>query len=148
MAFSDDGHRFWHVDLTTRVGATTAASMGATACFVFCGLCVLRMFLFGGIAGFGTAEGIATMGGAALEGVLGLIAGLRLRAGLGAYWGGAVAVLLTLEVLLSLVSLSLGGAVVSGIFLVLITQGARGALALKNTKYFEDDHSEYLSRRG
>ena len=145
MAFSDENRRFWHIDLTTRAGAKSAAGQGALACFVFCGMAVLGVILFGGMAGYSTPEGIAVMVGAGVEAVVGLIAGLRLRAGKGAYWGIAVAALAALELVGKVVALSIGGVVIVGVILITVVQGIRGALALKNGTSFEDDDIEVFN---
>lgn len=145
MAFSDENRRFWHIDLTTRAGAKSAAGQGALACFVFVGMAVLGVVVLGGMAGFSTPEGIGVMIGAGLEAVLGLIAGLRLRAGKGAYWAMAVAALAALELVGKLVALSIGGAILVGVILITIIQGIRGALALKNDRGFEDDDVEVFN---
>ena len=138
MAFSDPQRRFWRVDLTTRVGALSAAKQGATACFIFAGLAVLGLALLGGMAGYGTTEGMAVMAGAAFESLIAIIAGLRLRSGKGAFWGMAAALLCVLETIGKVLALS-PGVVITGVLLVAIIQGVRGALALRNDKGFEDD---------
>lgn len=138
MAFSDPDRKFWHVDLTTRVGALGAAKQGALACFIFAGLGVLGLVLMGGLIGVDTPEGLAVMIGGALEAGVGLIAGLRLRAGKGAFWGIGAAVLNVLELLGKLSQLS-AGAVINFVLLAVIVQGVRGAFALRNNKSFEDD---------
>ncbi len=138
MAFSDPQRRFWRVDLTTRVGALSAAKQGATACFIFAGLAVLGLALLGGMAGYSTTEGMAVMAGAAFESAVAIIAGLRLRSGKGAFWGMAAALLCVLETIGKVLALS-AGVVITGVLLVAIIQGVRGALALRNDKGFEDD---------
>lgn len=139
MAYSDEGRRFWHIDLTTRAGARNAAAQGGTACFVFCAMAVLGAIFFGGLKGFGTVEGLAAAAGALFEALIALVAGLRLRAGKGAFWGMAVAVLAALEMIGKVLAFSIGGLVIVGVILIMIIQGIRGALALKNQPRFEDD---------
>lgn len=139
MAFNDSGRKFWHVDLTSRLGAHSATHQGALACFIFAGLAVLGFFLLGGAAGYTTPEGIAVMIGAGLEFVVATIAGLRLRSGKGAYWGMATAVLATLELIGKIVALSAVGAMIGALVLLFIVNGVRGALALKRGTGFTDD---------
>ncbi len=142
MAFSDSAGKFWRVDLTSRLGAHSATHQGALACFIFAGLAVLGFFLLGGIAGFTTPDGIAVMIGAGLEFIVATIAGLRLRAGKGAYWGMATAFLATLELIGKVVALSIGGIVIGALVLVYVVNGVRGALALKRGQGFADDAAE------
>jgi len=133
---------FYDIDLTTRTGARGAAHQGGLACFVFAGLAVVGVVVFGGAAGYSTPEGIAAMAGAGTEVVIGLIAGMRLRAGKGMYWGSFVAVLLALEIAMKAVNLAFGGLIISGIILVILINGIRGAWALKRQVAFEDDDAE------
>ena len=142
MAFNDESRRFWHIDLTARAGAMSAAYQGALACFAFCAFGVLGILFGAGLIGGSSPQGLALIGGAALEAVVGLIAGLRLRAGKGAYWAMAAAVLAALELLGKAVALSFGGVAIDGVILVFMIQGIRGALALKHGTGFEDDDIE------
>jgi hypothetical protein len=132
----------WDVDLTTRAGANTAAYQGALACFVFCGMAVLGTVMLGATAGFTTINGISAMIGAGGEALIALIAGLRLRAGKGAYWGIAAAVLLVLEMVVKLISLSIPGLLLSGVVLLVMINGIRGAWALKRSTGFAEDDAE------
>lgn len=145
MAYSDGNRRSWEIDLSTRAGAQSAANTGAIACFVFCGMAVLGMILLGGEAGYGTPDGIAVMIGAGLEAVVGLVAGLRLRAGKGAYWGIAVAALAAIELIAKIAALSIMGIVLVGLILIWVVQGIRGAFALKKEPRFEDDDVEVFN---
>lgn len=134
---------FWDVDLTTRSGAETATSQGALACFITAGLTVVGALFVGGVVGFNTLEGQIAMGAVAVQGVIALVAGLRLRSGKGAFWGIAVAAMLVLEIINKLVTLTgLGGLVINAIMLVMVVQGVRGAWALRSSAGFEDDHVE------
>jgi len=134
---------FWDVDLTTRSGAETATSQGALACFITAGLTVVGALFVGGVVGFDTLEGQIAMGAVAIQGVIALVAGLRLRIGKGAFWGIAVAAMLVLEIINKLVTLTgLGGLVINAIMLVMVVQGVRGAWALRSGAGFEDDHVE------
>ena len=139
MAYSDEGRRFWHIDLTTRAGARGAAAQGGSACFVFCAMAVLGAVVFGGLSGLTTPEGIVAASGAGLEALIALVAGLRLREGKGAYWGMAAAALAALELIGKVLTISIGGFLIVGAILIMIIQGIRGALALKNQPRFEDD---------
>ncbi len=145
MAFSDEKRRFWQIDLTTRAGAKSAAYQGALACFIFCGMAVLGLLVFGGLAGISTPQGLSIVAGAGLEAVVGLVAGLRLRSGQGAYWGIAAAVLAALELIGKVVALSIGGLVLTGMVLIITVQGVRGAFALKRAAGFEDDDIEVFT---
>lgn len=133
---------FYDIDLTTRSGARGAAQQGGLACFVFAGLAVLGVVVFGGAAGYSSPEGIAAMTGAGAEALIGVIAGMRLRAGKGVYWGGIVAALLGIEIIMKVVSLAFGGMIISAILLVIVINGIRGAWALKRDVAFEDDDAE------
>ena len=139
MAFNDEKRRFWHIDLTTRAGARSAAYQGSIACFIFCGMAVLGLLIFGGLAGISTPQGLSIAIGAGLEIVVGLVAGLRLRSGKGAYWGIAAAALAALELIGKVVALSIGGVVITGLVIIMTVQGVRGAFALKSAAGFEDD---------
>lgn len=134
---------FWDVDLTTRGGAETATSQGALACFITAGLTVVGALFVGGVVGFDTLEGQIVMGTVAAQGLIALVAGLRLRIGKGAFWGIVVAAMLVLEIINKLVTLTaLAGLVINGIMLVMVVQGVRGAWALRSGAGFEDDHVE------
>ena len=139
MAFNDERRRFWHIDLSTRAGARSAAYQGSIACFIFCGMAVLGLVVFGGLAGISTPQGLSVVFGAGLEAVVGLVAGLRLRSGKGAYWGIAVTILAALELIGKAVTLSPGGVVLTGLVLIMAVQGVRGAFALGRKDGFEDD---------
>jgi len=133
---------FYSVDLTTRAGAETAAHKGGVAAFVFAGMCVLGMLLFGYTAGFGTPAGIGAMAGAALEGIVALIAGFRLRAGKGVFVGTLLALLIVIEMAMKVASLAIGGLILPGILLVVVVNGLRGAWVLGHEHRFADDASE------
>jgi hypothetical protein len=133
----------WDIDLTTRSGAETAADQGGLACFITAGLTVLGALLFGGMVGFDTFEGQVTAGVIGVQALIALVAGLRLKAGKGAFWGIAVAVMLALEIINKLFnSLAFGGLVLNALFLVMVVQGTRGAWALRRGTGFEDDQVE------
>ncbi|HSF12459.1 MAG TPA: hypothetical protein VLA50_05745 [Erythrobacter sp.] len=133
---------FWDIDLTTRSGAETAADQGGLACFFVSGLTLLGAVVFGGLAGFDTAEGVGTAVVIACSAVIALIAGFRLRAGKGAFWGIAVAALLVFEIISKLATFAIGGIVLNTIFLVMVVQGVRGAWALRGQSGFADDDVE------
>lgn len=134
---------FWDVDLTTRSGAETATSQGALACFIIAGLTVLAAVFFGGMIGLDTIDGQIAIGVIGLQAVIALVAGLRFRAGKGAFWGIAVVAMLVLEIINKLVTLTgIGGLVINAIMLVVVVQGVRGAWALKSGTGFEEDHVE------
>lgn len=133
---------FWQIDLTTRSGAETAADQGGLACFFVAGFTMLGALVFGGLAGFDTAEGVTTAVLIAITALIALIAGLRMRAGKGAFWGIAVALLLVVEIISKLVSFSIGGLIFNVLFLVMVVQGLRGAWALRGQSGFDDDDVE------
>jgi hypothetical protein len=131
----------WDVDLTTRMGAETATRMGSNAAFMFAGLGVLGAVLYGFVL-IKTNPAVATGSaiGGLFEAVIGIIAGLRLRGGKGLVWGGVAAVLLLLEEILKLVQLQLGGGIAIGIVvLVYLVNGLRGANALRQNRFADDD---------
>lgn len=139
MAYSDGGGRFWNADLSTRAGARTAAGMGGVICFVLAGLAVLGIAVFGGLMATNDVERIAGMIFIGIEVVLFLIAGFRLRAGKGAFWGIAAALLLALEMVGKLVAVSIGGLIFNGIMMVVLVNGIRGAFALRNDTGFDPE---------
>ena len=134
---------FWDADLTTRMGAESATDQGGIACFVVVGLTVLGAVMTGASMGFDTIEGMVSVAAIGIEAVIFLIAGLRFRAGKGAFWGIAAAVILVLEILNKLITLLIGfGIIFNVILLVLIIQGVRGAWALRNEVGFSEDDFE------
>ncbi|WP_337661210.1 hypothetical protein [Erythrobacter sp. Alg231-14] len=130
---------FWDTDLTTRMGAETATGQAGVACFVLAGFRIVALLFFGGMVGLDNFEGLFLAGMTGLEALMAVVAGFRFRSGNGAYWGIAVAALLALSILSSLVSLAIGGVVISAIFFVIVVQGVRGALALRNTHFDDED---------
>ncbi len=80
-----------------------------------------------------------------------LIAGLRMRAGNGAYWGIAAALYLILQLLGNVVTFTVGGygaiiaSVITLVLLVTVVNGVRGAFALKNMRGFSDDEADVFS---
>lgn len=133
---------FWDIDLTTRSGAETAAAQGGLACFIVAGLTFVGALVFGGLAGFDTDEGLATAVGIGATALIALIAGFRLRAGKGAFWGIAVALLLVVEIISKLTTFAIGGIIFNVLFLVMVVQGLRGAWALRSQDGFADDAAE------
>ena len=65
------------------------------------------------------------------ETLVAVIAGLRFRAGKGAIWGIAMAVLPGVSIAISLFNFAIFGVVIGAGFLVVIIQGVRGAFALR-----------------
>ena len=134
---------FWDVDLSTRSSAETAADQGGLACFTTAGLTVLGALFFGGMVGFDTLEGQLAAGLIGLQGLIALVAGFRLKAGKGVFWGSAVAAMLVLEIIDKLLNaLAFGGLILNVFFLVMVVQGVRGAWALRRGTGFEDDQVE------
>ena len=134
---------FWDADLTTRMGAESAAFQGGLGCFIYSGMAVLGLVFFGGVNGFDTPEGIAGIAGVGAEVLVTTTAGFRLRAGKGAFWGSAAALIVGLELLFKLISLSInGGLIIGAVVLVVIVQGVRGAFALRSANGFAEDDAE------
>lgn len=131
---------FWKIDLTTEDGAANAAATGGMACFVAAGLTALGAVFFAGAAG--TVEeriGVLAVAGASI--VIFLAAGWRLRGGKGAFWGGAAAALLVLEIISKLITLTgLFGLLINVILLIVVANGVRGAWALR--KGFDEGAAE------
>lgn len=139
MAYGEGGGRFWQVDLSTRAGAISATKTGSTGAFMMCAMAVLGAVVFGWMAGFTTSEGIVASLGALVEAGIALVAGLRFRAGKGLVWGGIATALMTLEALAKLLAFSIGGLIISGVVLVALVTGLRGAMALRSDRGFRDD---------
>ncbi len=132
---------FWDADLETRMGAETAADAGGMASFVFAGLSVLGAVIFGGLTSMDTTEAIGGAVAVGIQVLIGIVAGFRLRAGKGAFWGIAVAALLAIELLFKLATFAIsGGLVINVILLVVVVQGIRGAFALRGS--FAEDEIE------
>ena len=132
---------FWDVDLTTRLGAESATDSAGTACFALAAFRVVAALFFGGMMGIETLEGQIVAGVTALEALLAVIAGVRFRAGKGAFIGIAVVAMLVLAIINSLVTLTFMGIILNTLFTIWIVQGIRGAFALRKD-YFEEDAYE------
>ena len=135
----------WDVDLTTRAGARSAVQMGSVGAFVFAGMGVLGAVLVGGVLAKDSVPAIGTMIGGGLEAAIGLVAGFRMRAGKGLVWASVTAVLLCLEMLLKLVTLSIGGMIISGVVMIYLVNGIRGLRALATRGDFTDDDMDVFS---
>ncbi len=134
---------FWNADLTTRMGAESAADNGGLACFIYGGFSVLGIAFFGSFVGYDTPEGLAILAATGVQVLVAILAGFRLRSGKGAFWGIAVAVLMTLDLIGKLISLAIGvGLVVNVILLIVLIQGVRGAWALRSGVGFDEDDTE------
>jgi hypothetical protein len=142
MAYGDSGTKFWQADLTTRTGAQTAAHQGALACFIACGLTLLSVLFLGSQLGFTTLAGIVASMSIGINAIIYGVAGLRFRAGKGAFWGIAAAIFMGLEFVSKLISVSFGGIIINGILLVIIIQGTRAAFALRKDAGFGEDDVE------
>lgn len=130
---------FWDADFTTRMGAETATGQAGLVCFIIAGFRVVGALFFGGMVGFETLDGQIIAGLTAVEAIVAVIAGFRFRAGKGAFIGMAMAALLALSILNALVSLTFAGIIFNSVFLVVIVQGIRGALVLRNGGFDEDE---------
>ncbi len=132
---------FWKIDLTTEDGAANAAATGGTACFIAGGLTLLGAVFAAGTIRMMGGQAPIVLGFAAASIVIYLSAGIRLREGKGVFWGGTAVVLLVLEVLTKLVTLSLFGLLINAILLIVIANGVRGAWALRKGGV-DDDTAE------
>ncbi len=130
----------WNVDLTTRTGAEKAARAGGVAAFVFAVLGLLGAGFYGVVV-MKTNPAMATgaVFGGLLEGVVGAIAGFRLRGGQGFIWGGATLVLVVLEEIGKIVELRPSGLVIGVILAIYLTNGVRGAYALRRGRFADED---------
>lgn len=133
---------FWDIDLTTRSGAETAAHQGGLASYFVAGLTIVGGLVLGGLTELETAEGLSAAVVIAVSALIAAIAGFRLRAGKGAFWGIAVAVMLVVEIISKLAAFTIGGIILNVIFLVLVVQGVRGAWALRSETGFGEDDVE------
>ena len=116
---------FWKIDLTTEDGAANAAA----------GLTVLGGILFASTAS-NAEERIGVLVVAGLSLIVFLVAGWRLRGGKGAVWGAIAAALLALEIITKLITLSgIGGLIINVILLIVVTNGVRGAWALRKGSF-------------
>jgi len=134
----------WNVDLTTEDGALGAAQMGGFACFVAAvlGLVgVAALFIMGTVGGSSTLV-LAGAAVALAEVVLFTITGLRLRAGKGEFWGYAAAIMLALELLMKIVSISFIGIMIDIVLLIALGNGIRGARALRKLDMGPDEVAE------
>lgn len=123
---------FWNTDLTTQDGAEGAAQNGGFACFIAAGLTVVGMAMLVAMYN-GPAEGlVGGIAGVASETVVFTVAGFRLRAGKGVIWGGVAALLLIIEMVMKLVTMTgIAGIVINFVLLAFMINGVRGALALR-----------------
>jgi hypothetical protein len=139
---------FWNVDLETEDGAKSAAQLGGFACFIAAGLGVLGV----GIATMALAStgdrvnAIATLSVGLVEILLFVVAGFRLRAGKGVVWGSVAALVILLEIVMKLVTLTgVGGIVISVILLVGMINGVRGARALGGVELGAEEAAEIFN---
>jgi len=143
----------WNADVTTRLGAGTAARMGGTAAFVFAGLGLLGVVFFGvaslktgpAVAGGGlllvmmkTDAAMAVIGGLT-EALIGIIAGFRLREGKGLVWGGMAMILVVLELIGKVADSHFGGLVINIVIAAYLFNGLRGAYALAKGRFAQDE---------
>lgn len=131
---------FFKIDLSTQAGARRAATLGSWGCFAFAALTFFVGVVLGSLTGFETVQGVSFLIGAAIEVAVALIAGLRLRAGKGAFWGLVTAVILALELALKLSNLAnIVGIVIDIAILIVILIGVRGAFALRKGGFADAD---------
>ncbi len=130
----------WNPDLSTRMGAESAADMGGLACFFYAALSGIGMAISAGSLGYDSAIGIASLAILAVQAVLAIAAGLRLRAGKGAFLASAVFAIMVLEVTGKLIGLAIGVGLIFNVILLIITlQGVRGAFALRKGDFDDED---------
>ncbi|MGH6615137.1 hypothetical protein [Sphingomonas sp.] len=123
---------FWNIDLTTQDGAEGAAQNGGLACFIAAGLTVLGIAMLVATYQGAPAPLLGGIAGVASETVIFTVAGFRLRAGKGVIWGGVAALLLVIEMVTKLITMTgIGGVVINLVLLAVMINGVRGALALK-----------------
>lgn len=122
---------FWSVDLTTEDGAVGAARLGGAACFVTAGLTALSFVIIVGLAP-DKAAALGAAPGMAVEFLIFLAAGFRLRAGGGLVWGIAAALVMVIEIVAKLIVFTGPfGILINAVLLVLIVNGVRAAWALR-----------------
>ena len=134
---------FWTVDLTTHDGATGAAELGGTTCFVAAGLSVVGVLVIGLLQRASGADWVSATIAAGVEAAIFTVAGFRLRAGKGVIWGCVASVLMVVEMIAKLVTLTgLFGLIMNAVLLVGIVNGVRGALALRRGISDPDEMAE------
>ena len=122
----------WTRDLTTRDAADGATGLASIGCFIMAGLSVPSGLVALNLLNGARSELLAgALGAIALEFLVFLIAGFRLRIGKGLGWGIAATVILAIETLFKLVTLSPLGLIIDGIVLVAVINGVRGAAAMR-----------------
>ena len=121
----------WNFKVTTPDGLRAAQLHGLIGCAVFGVQAVLGIALLSGAAGLTSSQSISVVVGAGIELAVAVITGLRLWQGKGAYWGMALAVLISLELIGKAVQVSVVGLLIGSAVLVLLLSGIRGALAAK-----------------
>lgn len=131
----------WNIDLTTQDGAWSAAQNGGYACYVVAVLGVLGVAMGAmAVSSGGSALVIGVLAVGLAEILVFAFAGYRLQAGKGVIWGSVAAVLLVLEIVGKLITLTgLPGLVINVIVLIVLVQGIRGAAAIKSGKLNADD---------
>jgi hypothetical protein len=139
---------FWDVDLETQDGAESAAQLGGFACFVAAGLGVLGVAL-ATLAEASTGASaliIAVLSVGVAEILVFVVAGFRLRAGKGIIWGTIAAILIVLEIVMKLVTLTgIPGIVINAILLIGVVNGIRGARALGRGDMTADEAGEVFN---
>jgi hypothetical protein len=138
---------FGKIDLTTEDGALGAAQIGAYACFI---ATVLGLISTGLVLGVVMSDGrtmatVIAAAFAAIEIIVFAVAGFRLRVGKGVIWGIAATVLLAIEFLDKIATMSFVGTMIDGILLLGVINGIRGARALGRIMLSTDDVGEIFS---
>jgi hypothetical protein len=130
---------FGTIDLATREGARRAATIGSVGAFLLAGATAFAGYMSAAALDSGTLEGQIGLALVALQVALCLIAGVRLWQGKGAYGAMAVAVLVVLEMITKLATMTaLPGLIVNAAFLIALVIGIRGARALRAMEADQD----------
>lgn len=120
-------------DMSHPANATRAARVGAVGAFLLAAATAFAGYFSAAQLDITRLEGQIGIGLVGLQVLLCLIAGLRLWQGKGAYWAMAVALLVTLEIVTKIATMTaLPGLVVNFAFLATLVFGIRGALALRD----------------
>lgn len=137
----------WNVDLTTEDGALGAAQIGAFACFIAAalGLIGIAWIVAMGASMQQPMLALASASVALAEALVFGVAGFRLRSGKGQVWGSVAAILLGIELVVKLMSLSIVGILLDAILLVGVINGFRGVRALRRIDLRPADAAEIFN---
>lgn len=120
-------------DMTRHANARKAARVGAVGAFLLAAATAFAGYFSAAQLDTTRLEGQIGIALVGLQVLLCLVAGARLWQGKGAYWAVAVALLVTLEIVTKIATMTaLPGLVVNFAFLATLVIGIRGALALRD----------------